>query len=76
MLVAMPPNKKPAPKGSKKEPNPNAVFVRLDDDTAEALKKYVSSLEAPPERTTVITVALRQFLERKGFLKPPPKPAG
>jgi cytochrome c553 len=66
MLNTMPPRKKP----SRKEPNPNAVFVRLDDETAEALAAFIKSQKVAPERPAVIVHALRAFLTSEGFLKP------
>lgn len=67
-----PPKKKPA---SKRQPNPNVIFLTLDDETAQALVAYIDAQEVPPERTTVALTALRQFLAAKGFLKLPPRPS-
>jgi metal-responsive CopG/Arc/MetJ family transcriptional regulator len=43
--------------------------VTFPDDLAEAVDKYVDSQEAPPSLTAVIQVALRQYLEERGFLR-------
>lgn len=43
--------------------------MTLPDDLAEAVDNYMNSQEAPPSLTTVIQVALRQYLEERGFLK-------
>lgn len=68
MLETMPPPKK-KPNQPKRVPNPNAVFVRLDDETGAALAKFVAAQKVPPERTAVIVIALRQFLAAEGYLK-------
>ena len=67
MLATMPPKKKPA----KKPANPNNVFLRVDDETANALAAYIEKQEVPPERTTVIVTALRHFLAERGYLSKP-----
>jgi hypothetical protein len=48
----------------------NAVSVRLPDDLAAGLKAYLKSHRVPPTSTAVFLVALREFLERAGFVKP------
>ena len=43
--------------------------MTLPDDLADAVDEYVRSQEAPPSLTTVVQVALRQYLEERGFLR-------
>jgi metal-responsive CopG/Arc/MetJ family transcriptional regulator len=43
--------------------------MTLPDDLAEAVEKYVQAQDAPPSLTTVVQVALRQYLGERGFLK-------
>lgn len=72
MLATMPPpRKKAAGKRPKKQPNPNAVFLTLDDETAAALVAFLGAQKIAPERTAVIVHALRAFLVSEGFLKAP-----
>jgi hypothetical protein len=42
--------------------------MSFPDDLSKALDEYVNSQEAPPSLTAVIQVALRQYLEERGFL--------
>ena len=43
--------------------------IRLPDDLAQAVDDYVRAQEAPPELKTVIQAALREYLQRRGFLR-------
>jgi metal-responsive CopG/Arc/MetJ family transcriptional regulator len=43
--------------------------MTFPDDLAEALDEYVNAQEAPPSLTAVIQVAVREYLEERGFLK-------
>jgi hypothetical protein len=43
--------------------------MTLPDDLAEAVQSYLRSQEAPPSLTTVVQVALRQYLRERGFLR-------
>ena len=43
--------------------------MTLPDDLAEAVDDYVKAQEAPPALTTVMQVALREFLLERGFLQ-------
>jgi hypothetical protein len=73
MLTATMPSKKKSGKRSKRPPNPNAIFLTLDDETAAALVAFIDDQKVPPERTAVVLHALRRFLAAEGFLKPAPK---
>jgi hypothetical protein len=42
--------------------------MTLPDDLAEAVETYQRAQEAPPNLTTVVQAALRQFLGERGFL--------
>lgn len=44
--------------------------VRLSAEMVAALEAFIESLDPPPSRTAVITSALRQYLEGKGFWPP------
>jgi hypothetical protein len=44
--------------------------MTLPDDLAEAVENYVQAQEAPPTLTTVVQVALQEFLSERGFLRP------
>jgi hypothetical protein len=67
MLASMP-AKRNKPKELK---NPEMVFVRMDDETRAAFEKFVAAQPVTPERPAVVLTALREFLQRWGFL---PKP--
>ncbi len=43
--------------------------MTFPDDLAEAVEKYVQAQDAPPSLTTVVQIALRQYLGERGFLK-------
>ena len=43
--------------------------MTLPDDLAKAVEEYVQAQEAPPALTTVVQVALREFLRKRGFLR-------
>jgi len=43
--------------------------MTLPDDLAEAVENYVEAQEARPSLTTVVQIALRQFLAERGFLR-------
>jgi hypothetical protein len=42
--------------------------VTLPDDLAEAIEKYTEAQNVPPALTTVVQVALREYLRERGFL--------
>jgi len=42
--------------------------VTLPDDLAEAVDNYLQAQEAPPALTTVVQIALRDYLGQRGFL--------
>ena len=44
--------------------------MTLPDDLAEAVAEYVKAQDAPPALTTVMQVALREYLLERGFLRP------
>lgn len=73
MLATMPPPKKKPGSRPKKQPNPKAMFLTLDDATAAALVAFLGAQKVAPERTAVVVHALRAFLTSEGFLKPAPK---
>jgi len=58
LAMSKPPKKKP------KEPAPS-LYLRLDEATYAALMSYINAQKAPPEKTTVGLVALREFLQRE-----------
>jgi hypothetical protein len=43
--------------------------MTLPDDLAEAVETYQQAQEVPPTLTTVVQVALRQYLVERGFLR-------
>jgi hypothetical protein len=43
--------------------------MTLPDDLAEAVENYQQAQEVPPTLTTVVQVALRQYLGERGFLR-------
>ncbi len=43
--------------------------MTLPDDLAEAVESYVRAQEAPPSLTSLVQVALRQYLGERGFLR-------
>jgi hypothetical protein len=43
--------------------------MTLPDDLAEAVEKYVQAQEASPALTTVVQAALREYLQKRGFLR-------
>ena len=43
--------------------------ITLPDDLSEAVKSYRRSQETPPALTTVVQVALREYLQERGFLR-------
>jgi hypothetical protein len=43
--------------------------LTIPDDLAEALEQYVQAQEVPPALTTVVQVALREYLRERGFLR-------
>ena len=43
--------------------------MTLPDDLAEAVENYLQAQEAPPTLTTVVQVALREYLRERGFLR-------
>src|ERR1035441_785177 len=44
--------------------------MTIPDDLAEAMEQYVQAQEVPPALTTVVQVALREYLRERGFLQP------
>ena len=42
--------------------------VTLPDDLAEAVEKYTEAQNVPPALTAVVQVALREYLQERGFL--------
>jgi hypothetical protein len=44
--------------------------MTLPDDLAEAVDSYRQAQEAPPALTTVVQMALREYLRERGFLRP------
>jgi hypothetical protein len=42
--------------------------ITLPSDPAEAVGKYIRAQEVPPALTTVLQIALRDFLRKRGFL--------
>ncbi len=42
--------------------------MTIPDDLAEAMEQYVQAQEVPPALTTVVQVALREYLRERGFL--------
>jgi hypothetical protein len=43
--------------------------MTLPDDLAKAVDDYIQAQEAPPALTTVMQVALRAYLGKRGFLR-------
>ena len=43
--------------------------ITVPDDLAEAVGKYIQSRGDPPALTTVMQMALRQYLGERGFLR-------
>jgi len=43
--------------------------VTIPDDLAKAVESYVRAQEARPALTTVVQVALRQYLTERGYLR-------
>lgn len=43
--------------------------VTLPDDLAEAVEKFTEAQNVPPALTTVVQVALREYLQERGFLR-------
>ena len=43
--------------------------MTIPDDLEEAVERYVQSQEAPPSLTTLVQVALRQYLQDRGFFR-------
>lgn len=43
--------------------------MTLPDDLAHAVEEYVKAQEAPPALTTVMQMALREYLGARGFLR-------
>jgi hypothetical protein len=43
--------------------------VTLPDDLAEAVEKYTEAQNVPPALTAVVQVALREYLQERGFLR-------
>lgn len=43
--------------------------ITLPDDLGHAVEKYVQTQEASPALTTVVQAALREFLQKRGFLR-------
>jgi hypothetical protein len=43
--------------------------MTLPDDLAEAVDNYQQAQEVPPALTTIVQVALRQYLGERGFLR-------
>ena len=43
--------------------------ITFPDDLAEAVERYVKTQDTAPAMTTVVQVALREFLEGRGFLR-------
>ncbi|HET9309308.1 MAG TPA: hypothetical protein VFO46_25060 [Candidatus Sulfotelmatobacter sp.] len=41
----------------------------LPDDLVEAVDDYIQAQEVPPALTTVLRVALREYLRKRGFLR-------
>jgi hypothetical protein len=55
----------------------NSQYMRrttltIPDDPAQAVEGYVQAQKAPPALTTVVQVALREYLTERGY----PRPAG
>lgn len=46
------------------------VNARLPDDVADALEAFIGDQPVPPTTSAVTLIALRQFLQRAGYLKP------
>jgi hypothetical protein len=44
--------------------------MTLPDDLVEAVDQYVKAQENPPALTTVMQSALREYLQRRGYLRP------
>lgn len=49
------------------------LSVRLDPELASALEAFRADQRIRPDKTAVMTTALREFLEREGYL---PKDGG
>jgi hypothetical protein len=43
--------------------------VTLPDDIAKAVDDYIEAQEVPPALTTLMQVALRAYLSKRGFLR-------
>jgi hypothetical protein len=43
--------------------------ITLPDDLIVAVEEYRQAQEAPPALTTVLQVALREYLGKRGFLR-------
>lgn len=71
MLTVTDKPKKPGNRGRGRPPSEDPkrinVGVRLTGDLAEALDRYIKSLEIEPLPPAVLRAALEQFLEAKGF---------
>lgn len=68
--------KKKKPEGDKPKRSPNyTVFARIPPELGKAFDDYVNSLRPTPTATSVLQVAIEDFLIQKGFW-PPKQPAG
>lgn len=45
------------------------VFARVPDEVGAALEAFMRAQRFPPEKAEIVEAALRDFLEREGFLK-------
>jgi hypothetical protein len=43
--------------------------MTLPDDLTRAVENYLAAQETPPSLTTLVQVALRQYLGERGFLR-------
>lgn len=59
---------KKKPNASTPGPARRQVNARLPEEIARALERFKQSQRIPPDSTAVILIALREFLEREGFL--------
>jgi hypothetical protein len=45
--------------------------VTIPDDLAKAVEKYAQTQEVRPPLTTIVQVALREYLRERGYLRAP-----
>lgn len=63
---------KKKPSATKQNRSPaSIIYVRVKPKLGDALQKFLDSLEFEPTQTAVVSQAIQEFLERKGFWPPP-----